>query len=1748
MLEAHNSSNESESNASDRPSGSPHGNPKRRHRLLWLIGLLLASLGGGFGFGWFFIQRQLAPRIEKELTDLLNRPVEIGSLEGLSLTEVRFGKSELPATPSDRDWAKVEAVEVAIAPVQLLVRRELRLDVTLIRPDVYIEQDEQQRWLSIELDPPTGENPVIEVELRSIRFEQADVVLAARSQSGDLKPAVRAAIPSGRTRFLNNADLIQFDLAGRLLEGGLLKLEGSWQTPTDAINLIVTGNQLEATEIGNLIALPLNLQAGTLGSNLEVQLNQGQVASLKGVATLQNVTARLPTLPQPFAQTNGQLRFRGTQIYLDDVRGQFGSIPGVADGIIDTSWGTLQIQAKTAPIEVNQAISALKLSQPPVPLTGEIEAAIAVAGTNERPKLNIDVSATAPSQIGQVDFRHIDADLELIESELSVNEFRALPTVGGNLTGEGQVRLESGDFNFDVRSDKVPSQIIRPYTTLPVNPGPISGVARIAGNLNNAQNLKALAFANFRLGGGTVSASNIEIDSQRWQADVRASGVQLASLADVPSQLSQEQLDGTFNVSGPVSAITPKTINATGEARIAFAGGAIAAENLQLAKGRWTTLLQAQEIQLKELVPSSPTEGLLSGDFELAGSVDDLTLAGIRGNGSGQLKIADGTVAATVIEIESGNFSAVAVPEKLPLARISAELQGRLGGRLNLTGNLNDLSPTGVQAEGQVTLSEGITFVERPLTAAINWDGRRLDIQEAAGEGISASGFVEVKPSFFSPSGQDALSEIEQLVLDVEAQGLDAKSLPIPLPPSVAVFDYSGAVDFDGSIAGAPINPEIEGEIALQDFTVESLDFGLLTGTVEIAPETGVDLKLAGDDRLELKLTPDYQPQTFLVELETDAETAVVSGSRQDEVLQVEAQRFPISPLKDFALAINPNLPPALVSKLSGRLTGEFAIALDTFDIYSSGIEIANPVVGRLSGDRLTGNFEYADNQLTLEEGVFAKGESQYRFSGGFSQTPEGPQVEAQVAIAQGRIQEVLETLEIFDISDLGRGLSKPQYGNAADLYSAGSASPSNPSFSVGLPEATIFDQLRRLAEVETWLTLERQRRKRESILPTLATLKGNFDGTIAVSGSFQSGIEAEFDLQGQQWQWGPYTADRAVAKGTYEDGILTLVPVRFQSSDSLVNFSGSFGGETQSGQLRLASVPITMVREFIELPEAIGFDGQVNATVAIAGSRANPQAIGELTVADATINQTSIQETEGSFSYNNARLNFFVSSILAEEAEPLTVTGSFPYQLPLATVEPNSNKLNLNLNVRDRGLALLDILTKDSLSWVEGSGEVSLDIVGTFNQDANQLSQLQAEGSASLENAKIAAQVLPEAPLTDVNGTILFNLDSLAVERLTGNIGGGRFSVAGTLPLSPSAAAGSEDSAPAPDPTNPLTVALRDASVSLQGLYQGGAQGEVQITGSAIAPNLSGAIELFDGEVQLGVGAANNGTQGSNSNEGLMANTDFTNLRLELGDDVRLVRPPILDFLATGNLSVSGTFSNPRPEGTIRLQRGQVNLFTTQFQLAGGEKNIAQFTSDRGLDPYLDVSLVTSVVETSGNPPRLDPLSADIRDPVPAQFSGLQTVRVLAEVEGFASQLTDSIQLTSSPPRSQTEIVGLLGGGFVDTFGRGDATLGLANLAGSAFFGSFQGAIGEALGLSEFRLFPAPIINEQDRSTSLGLAAEASVDLTTDLSFSILKVVNTAQPAQYGIRYRLNEQTVLRGSTNFDDDNRAVIEFEQRF
>jgi len=2060
--------------------------------------ILLTGIGAGASWVWIFVNSQLAPLVEQNLSKTLDRPIRVGKVQRFSLNGLRFGATKLPPTATDPDKVEVEAIEVAFNPIPFLLNRTLPLDVTLINPKVYIEQDQEGEWVSTRIKSfPKGQSD-IEIKLEILRVKNADVVLLPRGGSGNERAPIFASLPSGTSRFFNDNKLIRFDGEGTLLQGteqqkvpgnatpkseppqpplqrgalpvpnpntplGNFSITGESTPATGDINLAVSGKNLSATEIGRLIQLPILLQAGKVNGNMDIQLKPKQPLQLFGTASLENVTALITALPQPLAKTNGQLRFKGTQVQLEQVSTLFGEVPVQANGTLDTQ-RNYNLAAQTSPVAVEKVFNAFKFPKLPIPVSTEVQASLTITGPLNQPVVTGEAKTTKVTQIDRLNFNSVGANFKLVDSNLAISNVRATPTVGGLVTGLGEVKLgEKGSWVFDVQTANVPGEAIaKTYQlNLPFPIGSVSANARIAGPIDNAQNFRALGTANLQVAGGTVTATNVQVangnftakvetsaiplenlaqvppqlkgpvsgkfelsgslnnltldkitgigtgslklasgivnatnielanggfaaqlktsgipleslaevpaelrgpvsgdfnvagsltdltadkfrgsgsgslnvaggtltatkvelaDGQfkaqvqasgveverlakvppefrgpvsgnfnlagpltdltlakitgsgsgslnvaggtvnatnvqlaegRFRAQVQASGVrverlvtvpeafggpvsgnfniagsltdfnpakitgsgtgsinlaagtinatnvqiadgrfsaqlqtsavQVERLAEVPSQL-RNPVAGNFNIAGSLTDFSPSTITGSGSGSFNLGGGIVNATNVQLADGRFRAQIQASGVQVESLATVPPQfkgpvsgnfnlagsltdlspakvtgsgsgslnvaggtvnatnvqladgrfsaqvqasgvrverlaevpsqfQGPVSGNFNIAGSLTDFSPAKITGNGSGSLNVAGGTVNATNIQLADGRFSAVVEPSGVKLAGFSPELRGSLAGKLNVSGSLDKPTPAAIQAQGELNFSEGLALIDRPLKAAISWNGQQLQIQQATATGFNASGVVDVN---LAKSGLEA---IQAFNLNVRADDLNLQQLPAALPNNVKL---AGRADFNGRIAGTPTAPGVNGELRLRDFVANNLKFEpLLAGTVNATPEQGVSLQLAGtNDKIQVALTPNYQPTSFLVQ----RGDTIAQGKRQGEELLVEAQNFPIALVKELA-----PLPTNLASQpLGGNFSGKLAVNLTNYGIAVE-FAIANPILGSLRGDSFTGTVQSANGAITLNDGKFKQGNNEYALTGNITQTPKGPQFQANLNIAQGELKEILTALQIFNISDLSRGFNTPVFGKASEI----SVIP------VGKADDSLQTQLQRLAEIKA---LEQQRESLEaaSPIPPLAKAKGKFKGSVSVAGSLASGINAKFDIEGENWEWGPYSSKKVIAQGSFKDGAISFIPLRFQSDDSVATFSGTIGGEAQSGQLQLVNIPIAQLQEVMKLPPTVGFTGLLNGSALLSGTIENPQTKGEITLTDATLNQTKVQQAQGTFSYNNARLKFD-SSLMVAQADPISIDGSVPFKLPIAAVAPIDNKFSVNINVQNQGLALMSVLSKGQVNWLDGKGNVKLNVSGNYDQEKNKLSEVIADGSASLENSTIQSSLLPQEPLKNVNGKVIFDFDRIQVQELQGQLSGGILKAEGILPIS----------VPTPQ-KNPLIVNIGELAINLKGLYSGRVKGKVAVTGTALEPKIGGNVDLSNGQVFLEdrTAATDASGTGTASDGDATSPIQFKDLDIKLGKGVQIVKSPILDFLAQGTLKINGPLDNLQPKGEIRLERGQVNLFTTQFRLARGYDNKATFIVGRGLDPELDVRLQASVAEATQRRLPNNPLSSEISDVPTSSLGTVQTVRIQAKAQGPASQLADNLELTSTPSRSKAEIVSLLGGSFVDTLGRGDTTLGLANLAGSALLGNVQNIIGDALGLSEFRLFPRTLSNDKQRTSTFGLGAEVGVDLGRNLSVSVLKILTTDEPFEYSLRYRLNDNMLLRGSTDLSGSNNAILEYEKRF
>ncbi|MCJ8279003.1 MAG: hypothetical protein MJK14_03415, partial [Rivularia sp. ALOHA_DT_140] len=208
-------------NSSSIKKRSQSEKPKR----LWLLilsrcglafgGLLLVGIPLGIWRLQSFIQQDLAPLVEKNLTTIIDRPLDLGEVEGFSLSGVKFGASSIPATANDPDNVKADAIKVGFDPLQLLFNRRLKLDITLVNPVGYVEQEEAGSWIDTNIVLPEEPGPIA-IDVDKVRLRNGNIALKPFVKSRKVvSPQVVFSKLDGYAKFIDNYQVIRFEVGGK---------------------------------------------------------------------------------------------------------------------------------------------------------------------------------------------------------------------------------------------------------------------------------------------------------------------------------------------------------------------------------------------------------------------------------------------------------------------------------------------------------------------------------------------------------------------------------------------------------------------------------------------------------------------------------------------------------------------------------------------------------------------------------------------------------------------------------------------------------------------------------------------------------------------------------------------------------------------------------------------------------------------------------------------------------------------------------------------------------------------------------------------------------------------------------------------------------------------------------------------------------------------------------------------------------------------------------------------------------------------------------------------------------------------------------------------------------------------------------------------------------------------------------------------------------------------------------------------
>lgn len=1132
-------------------------------------GLVLVGGISGANWGVTYVRAELLPKILHHLAEGLDRPIQLGAVERVSWTGVRFGRSSIPATATDADQITADAIEISFNPIHALKNQQLKLTVTLIRPTAYFDQDTAGDWLNVELVFDDTE----QIEIEQICLQDATVTLAPQPVTLDTSPPEPDDHPwdiSGRPTQItlqhvdagfslqNDGQRLVFNFAGEPHQHGKLSLKGDLRFDLEQFKLAVQTQDLQIKSLMPFVPTDLKLEDGVLNADVNLQIQSNQAPTASGTAKLQNGAMRAKGEPNPFTDLNGQFQFVGEEVTLKQGRLRFGQIPFELVGKIHLRHG-FDLNAKVEQVEAAPFMQTLQL-EVPFPVAGALKSDdLHLTGSFDHPVLAGTAQAAKPIQMDRVKIAAVEGkfSLDLADDHLWLHRIQFQPVTGGTVTTQAEVWLEEDNAKINVVAKNLPAdQLAQLYQfTLP----------------------------NRKLG---------EINAE----------AQITVVDEKPSLTANWSLkQGDYPTTGKIAFANHVL---TQDATVQIGAGTLNAKG-NIQQGRWQANITGDHIPLNQLKPELP--GQLQGQLQLSGSLKDFNVATINAKGQAAVQIDRGTIAAN-LAADQGRWTADVTGSQVPLNQFAEILPGDASGNIKLNGSLADPSIRETTAAGTLDLNR-IAFLDQPLTAKFDWNGEKLQLQQAGTKNININGWVI--PAMYD----NQLSSVQSINLNVNVQDYDLSTSPITKALPIPV---TGLVNLKGTVAGSPANPQINSEMQVDNLTVQDFRFEpQLRGSIQ--SQANHHLSLAGkQDRFSVVFDSRYRPTALSLQLGQAKAEAQLSGDRL------------LAQIRNFSLEKLNITPVAALGAVRGTLAGNLEVDLADAKqpTVKAAVDIARPGIGTINAathpdhenDRFTGNLYYQNGAIALTGGELSVGNSHYQLAG--QANPKTAEWTSQIVTNQGTFQDLLSTLSPQELAVLIQRFNiMPVNSGSANL-----AAP------VDLTLPTLAD---------------------------LATLKGAFSGSVALQNSAQAGMRAQVNLQGQNWQLANYGIRQMMIANAQFDGQTLQLPTvqaegftlalagKSQPIDARLGFAGQVSPSAIAGQLQLDGIALAQVQNVLNLP--VQLNGRVNAVADVSGTPTQPNLNGKLHLSEVQVRDMAIQAAEIGFSYIDQQ--FYLESWQSPEA-----------------------------------------------------------------------------------------------------------------------------------------------------------------------------------------------------------------------------------------------------------------------------------------------------------------------------------------------------------------------------------------------------------------------------------------------------------------------------------------------------------------
>ena len=702
--------------------------------------------------------------------------------------------------------------------------------------------------------------------------------------------------------------------------------------------------------------------------------------------------------------------------------------------------------------------------------------------------------------------------------------------------------------------------------------------------------------------------------------------------------------------------------------------------------------------------------------------------------------------------------------------------------------------------------------------------------------------------------------------------------------------------------------------------------------------------------------------------------------------------------------------------------------------------------------------------------------------------------------------------------------------------------------------------QLRALRQSQLALADARlDRRQKEAFNPE--DLRGQVDAVVDLQGPNLKSLDIDLTARGHLW-----------IDGEDEDIALQVKP-----------FIAELKGPLQAGEgnFSLAHLPFSLLALVAPVPPAL--QGALGLRGSYRLGKGTPVLTTELVLEKARVGQEPIALDRGQVLLSNGTLQLDLALRAKGAEEPLTVIG----QVPLTPDRP----LDIRIESHGDGLHFLAGFSRDVVAWNQGNTDLRLLIGGS-------LLAPEANGFIVMKDGKFVVQ---DQIFSKVNSSVLFDFDRLEVQELKGRIGSsGTIQASGALALF----------RPAPEEV-PLAITIEKARIKVP-TADVAIAADLRVSGALVRPDFQGNLQLREGAITPPLSLfsrskmSNGMSSGQKDNQGgggqlISANAlleqewdfkeplvllgpnveedpnkklkasmpnlpfiGFDNLRVQFGPGLKVQAQPIANFKTAGLITVNGPLDpNIQLRGVLQLLSGRIWLFTSNFNLDRKAPNVAVFTPSQGLIPYVDIAMETRVSDSINLGVGSNASSTTVFDTNGTGTLGaegqLRLVKVMLQAEGPANRLAGNTRLRSSPPMSQAQLVGLIGGNSLAGLTGAGAGTAIAAVLGqsllSPVLGTFTDAFNQRLQFALYPTYVTPAVDNNGERVSgrvppqMALVTDIGVNITDRFDLSILAAPNRNDiPPQGSLSYQIDQNLSVSGSVDSQGTWQSQLQLFFRF